>query len=55
MMDLTGIDIAYHVRMERYRETGLEEDKPPRSIVEKYERGEYGRKTGRGWYTYTES
>lgn len=52
LMDLTGLDVAYHVRMEKYRLTGREEDKPPRSLVEKYMRGEFGRKTGKGWYTY---
>lgn len=54
LMDLTGLDVGYHVRMEKYRLTGLEEDKPPRSLEEKYLRGEWGRKTGKGWYTYDE-
>jgi 3-hydroxybutyryl-CoA dehydrogenase len=53
LMDLTGIDVAYLVRQQKYLETGDEADKPPRSIVEKYERGEWGRKTGKGWYDYT--
>jgi 3-hydroxybutyryl-CoA dehydrogenase len=52
LMDLTGIDVGYAVRMLKYQETGLEEDKPPRALVERYERGDYGRKTGRGWYGY---
>lgn len=52
LMDLTGIDVGYLVRMQKYQETGDEADKPPRSLVEKYERGELGRKTGRGWYDY---
>jgi 3-hydroxybutyryl-CoA dehydrogenase len=53
LMDLTGIDVGYLVRQQRYLETGREEDKPPRSIVERFERGDLGRKTGRGWYDYT--
>lgn len=53
LMDLTGIDVAYLVRQEKYRQSGREEDKPPPSIVERYERGEHGRKTGRGWYDYS--
>jgi 3-hydroxybutyryl-CoA dehydrogenase len=54
LMDLTGIDVAYFVRQQKYLETGREEDKPPRSVVERYERGDLGRKTGRGWYDYTQ-
>jgi 3-hydroxybutyryl-CoA dehydrogenase len=54
LMDLTGIDVAYFVRQQKYLETGREEDKPARSIVERYERGDFGRKTGRGWYDYTQ-
>jgi 3-hydroxybutyryl-CoA dehydrogenase len=52
LMDFNGIDVAYNVRMQRYRETGDELQKPPRSVVERYERREWGRKTGKGWYTY---
>src|SRR5437588_389486 len=52
LMDMNGIDIAYHVRMQRFGETGDPAQRPARSIVERYERGDYGRKTGRGWYTY---
>jgi 3-hydroxybutyryl-CoA dehydrogenase len=54
LMDLTGIDISYYVRQARYEETGNEADKPRKSIVEKFERGELGRKTGKGWYEYDE-
>ena len=54
LMDLTGIDVAYFVRQQKYQETGREEDRPSRSIVERYERGDHGRKTGRGWYDYTQ-
>ncbi|MFZ5827793.1 MAG: 3-hydroxyacyl-CoA dehydrogenase family protein [Bacillota bacterium] len=53
LMDLTGIDVAYLVRKQRFEESGSEQDRPPRSIEEKYLRGEYGRKTGKGWYDYT--
>ncbi len=52
LMDLTGIDVNYFVRMQRYQETGDPADAPKQSIAEKFERGELGRKTGRGWYTY---
>jgi 3-hydroxybutyryl-CoA dehydrogenase len=52
LMDFNGIDVAYNVRMQRFRETGDPANRPPRSIVERYERKEWGRKTGKGWYAY---
>ncbi len=54
LMDLTGIDVGYQVRMERYRQSGDPADKPHPLLVAKYEKGEYGRKTGKGWYEYPE-
>lgn len=52
LMDLTGIDVNYYVRMARYEETGNESHKPKKSVAERFERGEYGRKSGKGWYEY---
>lgn len=52
LMDLTGIDLSYHIAMERYRETGDPAEKPSPTVVEKYVRGEWGRKKGRGFYDY---
>ncbi len=52
LMDLTGIDLSYHIAMERYQETGDPAEKPSPSVVEKYVRGEWGRKKGRGFYNY---
>lgn len=54
LMDLTGIDVSYYVKMSRYEETGNPKDKPSKSVVEKFEKGELGRKTGKGWYEYDE-
>lgn len=54
LMDLTGIDIGYYVKMARYEESGDPEDKPSKSIEEKFEKGDLGRKTGKGWYEYDE-
>lgn len=54
LMDLTGIDLSYHITMERYQATGRPEDKPSPTIVEKYIRGEWGQKTGKGFYDYEE-
>ncbi|WP_277453414.1 3-hydroxyacyl-CoA dehydrogenase family protein [Janibacter sp. DB-40] len=53
LMDLTGIDIGYHTKQARFEETGHPADAPSRSVVDKVERGELGRKTGKGWYDYT--
>lgn len=52
LLDLTGIDLEYNVLMEKYRDTGDLADKPSPAIVERYVRGEYGRKTKKGFYTY---
>jgi len=49
--DLTGIDLTYHLYERRYQETGI---KPSGYdiIKEKYEAREWGRKTGKGFYSY---
>ncbi|MEV0184503.1 3-hydroxyacyl-CoA dehydrogenase family protein [Streptomyces sp. NPDC050625] len=52
LMDLTGIDIGYHTKKARYDESGDPQDLPSRSVTELVERGELGRKTGKGWYAY---
>lgn len=55
LMDLTGIDIGYYSKTERYAETGDPTDQPSRSVTELVEAGHLGRKTGRGWYTYDDT
>lgn len=52
LLDLVGIDLAYDVAMARYRDTGDPAYKPSPYLVEKYVKGEWGRKTGRGFYEY---
>lgn len=54
LMDMTGIDVNYYVRRDRYAESGDENDKPSPLVIEKFKKGEFGRKTGKGWYTYPE-
>ncbi len=51
--DLTGIDLAYTIAMENFRETGDLADLPTPSVVEHFMKGEYGQKTGKGWYDYS--
>ncbi|WP_282139985.1 3-hydroxyacyl-CoA dehydrogenase family protein [Cytobacillus oceanisediminis] len=55
LMDLSGLDVAYYVMDQRYRETGDPDDKPFACVAEKVEKGELGRKTGKGWYEYHSS
>jgi 3-hydroxybutyryl-CoA dehydrogenase len=52
LLDMTGIDLEYKVGMELYRETGDPADKPSPSLAERFARGEYGRKSGKGFYEY---
>ena len=51
-MDLTGIDIGYHAKLARHAVTGDPRDLPSRTVTELVERGDLGRKTGKGFYTY---
>jgi len=51
--DLTGIDLNYTMSMEKFRKTGDFADLPTPSVVERYMKGHYGEKTGKGWYDYT--
>ena len=52
LMDLTGIDLAFMIRSAIYQASGQEADRMPRCIEERYRAGHYGRKTGRGFYSY---
>jgi 3-hydroxybutyryl-CoA dehydrogenase len=54
LMDLTGIDLAYTMGMEAFRNSGDRADLPVPSLVKHFVNGEYGQKTGRGWYDYKE-
>jgi len=53
LLDMAGIDVSYLARMDEYKETGAESAKPNRTLKEMYERGEWGRKSGKGFYTYS--
>ncbi len=52
MMDLTGIDLAYDIRMSHFYVSGDMADLPPPSIVKKVSEGKFGQKTSEGWYSY---
>ncbi len=52
LLDLTGVDLAYDVGMEKYRESGDPADRPSPTVVEKFTKGEWGKKVGKGFYDY---
>ncbi|MBW1643136.1 MAG: 3-hydroxyacyl-CoA dehydrogenase family protein [Deltaproteobacteria bacterium] len=52
--DLTGIDLSYTMAVEAFKRTGDRSLLPVPSIVEHYIKGEYGEKTGKGWYDYSD-
>ncbi|HBV87608.1 MAG TPA: 3-hydroxyacyl-CoA dehydrogenase [Desulfosporosinus sp.] len=52
LKDFTGIDLSYCIAMERYQDTRDPKDRPSPLIVEKYVKGEWGRKTKKGFYSY---
>jgi len=52
LMDFTGVDTCYLVAKAMLDETGFR--KPGIDLLkEKYDKKEWGRKTGKGWYDYT--
>jgi 3-hydroxybutyryl-CoA dehydrogenase len=53
LMDLTGIDLAYTMCMEAFKETGDISRLPKPSLTAHYVKGEFGEKTKKGWYDYT--
>ncbi len=53
LLDTTGIDVSYLARMDEYNETGDEMARPNRTLQEMYEKGQWGKKTGRGFYSYS--
>ncbi|PSL43610.1 3-hydroxybutyryl-CoA dehydrogenase [Salsuginibacillus halophilus] len=53
LMDLSGIDVGYYAQTAVFNETGRPEDAPSPVLKEKLDRGELGRKSGKGFYTYS--
>lgn len=53
LLDLTGIDVNYHIKKLLYEETNDENNAPSMSLEERYVKGDLGRKTGKGFYTYS--
>ncbi len=51
LMDLIGLDIVHDIRSAKYN-AGNEAERPPQILVDKVQKGELGRKTGKGFYSY---
>ncbi len=52
LMDRIGLDVICDIENVYYRESGDARDAPPPLLTNKVERGELGRKTGKGFYAY---
>ena len=52
-LDMTGIDLEYNVYMEKFRNSGDKADLPAACLATHFGKGEYGRKTKKGFYDYT--
>lgn len=53
-MDLIGLDLVLLINREHYRETGNPAFKPSPALVEMVAQNRLGRKTGRGFYDYSQ-
>ena len=51
-MDNIGLDVVKDIEEHYASESGDPSDLPPPILTEKVERGDLGRKTGRGFYSY---
>ena len=52
LMDHVGLDVIYDIEMSYYKNSGLEDDKPPQALKDLVDNGNLGRKSGKGFYTY---
>ena len=52
--DFSGLDVTYNARLFRFQKTGDERYRPSKALEAKVKAGELGRKTGRGWYDYSQ-
>lgn len=53
-MDLIGLDLVLLISMEHYRETGNPEYKPSPAVIDMVAKNRLGRKTGQGFYDYSD-
>jgi 3-hydroxybutyryl-CoA dehydrogenase len=53
-MDMTGVDIMVNAARNIYADTQDEKFYPPETLARMVVAGDIGRKSGRGWYPYTD-
>lgn len=51
-MDQIGLDVIYDIEISYYKNSGLEDDKPPQALKDLVDSGNLGRKTKKGFYDY---
>ena len=54
MMDFVGLDVVYDIEMSYYLDSNDPRDKPPEALRQMVERGELGRKSGKGFYDWSD-
>lgn len=54
MMDFVGLDVVYDIEMSYYLDSNDPTDKPPEALRRMVERGELGRKSGKGFYDWSD-
>jgi len=54
LQDMVGLDVTYNATKSIYEKTGDPAMQPPKILKDKVEAGELGRKTGKGFYDYTD-
>ncbi|MFX0010969.1 MAG: 3-hydroxyacyl-CoA dehydrogenase family protein [Candidatus Hermodarchaeota archaeon] len=52
LMDQVGLDVVYDIEMSYYKNSGNPDDMPPQELKDLVEKGDLGRKTGKGFYKY---
>jgi 3-hydroxybutyryl-CoA dehydrogenase len=52
MMDWVGLDVVYDIEMQYYLDSGDPKDRPPDALKAMIDRGELGKKSGKGFYDW---
>ncbi len=52
MMDRVGLDVVLDIERHYAEQSGNPDDEPPQFLLDMVERGDLGRKSGRGFYSY---
>jgi 3-hydroxybutyryl-CoA dehydrogenase len=54
IMDLSGVDLIYQIFQSHYEETGDPNEIPPEFVRDMVKAGKFGRKSGQGFYDYSQ-